>query len=91
MKAWATIGMVGLLLLCASGCKKDEPMADTAPFQAAIAKYLAARSMDMKVVEFQSPLIDRARKQLAQDLGIDIVHGCACFEGYCAKCKPSGD
>jgi Fur family ferric uptake transcriptional regulator len=42
-----------------------------------------------KVVEFQSPLIDRARKQLAQDLGIDILHGCACFEGYCAKCKPS--
>jgi len=42
-----------------------------------------------KVVEFQSPLIDRARKQLAQELGIDILHGCACFEGYCAKCKPS--
>ena len=41
-----------------------------------------------KVVEFQSPLIDRARKQLAQELGINIIHGCACFEGYCANCLP---
>ena len=41
-----------------------------------------------KVVEFQSPLIDRARKQLAQELGINILHGCACFEGYCAACGP---
>lgn len=39
-----------------------------------------------KVVEFQSPLIDRARTQLAQELGINILHGCACFEGYCANC-----
>jgi Fur family transcriptional regulator, ferric uptake regulator len=41
-----------------------------------------------KVVEFQSPLIDRARKQLAQELSINILHGCACFEGYCAACMP---
>lgn len=42
-----------------------------------------------KVVEFQSPLIDRARKQVAQELGIHIIHGCACFEGYCAGCAPA--
>ncbi len=41
-----------------------------------------------KVVEFQAPLIDRARKQLAAELGIEILHGCACFEGYCTSCKP---
>jgi Fur family ferric uptake transcriptional regulator len=41
-----------------------------------------------KVVEFQSPLIDRARKQIAQELHINILHGCACFEGYCASCSP---
>lgn len=41
-----------------------------------------------KVVEFQSPLIDRARKKIAQELGINIIHGCACFEGYCASCSP---
>ncbi len=41
-----------------------------------------------KVVEFQSPLIDRARKQLAQELDLNILHGCACFEGYCATCMP---
>jgi len=41
-----------------------------------------------KVVEFQSPLIDRARKQLAQELGVNILHGCACFEGYCVGCAP---
>ena len=41
-----------------------------------------------KVVEFQSSLIDRARKQIAQELGIHILHGCACFEGYCASCSP---
>ena len=39
-----------------------------------------------RVVEFQSALIDRARKQIAQELGINILHGCACFEGYCAGC-----
>ena len=43
-----------------------------------------------KVVEFQSPLIDRARKQLAQELGINILHGCACFEGYCTSCMAKG-
>ena len=43
-----------------------------------------------RVVEFQSPLIDRARRQLAQELGINILHGCACFEGYCAGCLPRG-
>jgi Fur family ferric uptake transcriptional regulator len=41
-----------------------------------------------KVIEFQSPLVDRARKQLARELGIHILHGCACFEGYCANCTP---
>ena len=41
-----------------------------------------------KVVEFQSSLIDRARKQLARELGINILHACACFEGYCAGCAP---
>lgn len=41
-----------------------------------------------KVVEFQSPLIDRARKQLARELGVNILHGCACFEGYCVGCAP---
>ncbi len=42
-----------------------------------------------RVVEFQSALIDRARKQIAQELGINILHGCACFEGYCAGCAPT--
>jgi Fur family ferric uptake transcriptional regulator len=41
-----------------------------------------------KVIEFQSPMIDRARKQLAQELGIQVLHACACFEGYCASCSP---
>ena len=54
MKPWASVWLVGLLLLCAVGCGKDEPMADTAPFQAAVTNYLAARSMDMRVAEFQS-------------------------------------
>jgi hypothetical protein len=47
--------LVGLLLFCAAGCgKKETVKADTAPFQAAITKYLADKSMDMKVTEFQS-------------------------------------
>lgn len=41
-----------------------------------------------KVIEFKAPLIDRARKQLAKELGINILHACACFEGYCASCSP---
>ena len=40
-----------------------------------------------RVVEFQSALIDRARKQIARELGINILHACACFEGYCASCS----
>jgi Fur family transcriptional regulator, ferric uptake regulator len=44
-----------------------------------------------KVVEFQSPLIDHARQQLTQELGINILHGCACFEGYCADCSQRGE
>jgi len=41
-----------------------------------------------RVIEFQSPMIDRARKQLTQELGIQVLHACACFEGYCASCSP---
>jgi Fur family ferric uptake transcriptional regulator len=41
-----------------------------------------------RVIEFQSPMIDRARRQLAQELGIKVLHACACFEGYCASCSP---
>jgi Fur family ferric uptake transcriptional regulator len=41
-----------------------------------------------RVIEFQSPMIDRARRQLAQKLGIKVLHACACFEGYCASCAP---
>ena len=41
-----------------------------------------------RVIEFQSPMIDRARRQLARELGINVLHACACFEGYCASCSP---
>jgi Fur family ferric uptake transcriptional regulator len=41
-----------------------------------------------KVVEFQSPLLDRARQQLVEGSGIHILHGCLSFEGYCATCLP---
>jgi len=41
-----------------------------------------------RVIEFQSPMIDRARRQLARELGIKVLHACACFEGYCASCSP---
>ena len=54
MRHWAMLSLVGLLLLCAAGCGKDEPAADTAPFQAAITKYLAGKSMGMTVTEFES-------------------------------------
>ncbi|NLW50532.1 MAG: hypothetical protein GXY85_06765 [Candidatus Brocadiaceae bacterium] len=54
MKSWALLGLVGLLLLCAAGCGKDGVTADTAPFEAAVAQYLAGKSMDMKVTEFVS-------------------------------------
>jgi len=54
MRAWATVWLVGLVLLCLVGCGKEEAAADTAPFQAAITSYLAARSMSMKVTDFES-------------------------------------
>jgi len=54
MKAWAMLSLIGLLLLCTAGCGKDEAATDTAPFQAAIAKYLAGKSMGMEVTEFES-------------------------------------
>ncbi len=54
MRALATVSLAGVLLLCATGCGKEEVTADTAPFQAAITSYLAQKSMGMKVTKFQS-------------------------------------
>jgi len=54
MRAWAMVSLVGLLVVCAAGCGKEEATADTAPFQAAITSYLAAKSMNMKVTELES-------------------------------------
>lgn len=53
MRAWMALSLVGLMLFCAAGCGTKETV-DTAPFQAAITKYLADKSMDMKVTEFES-------------------------------------
>ena len=49
MRAVATVSLVGVLLLCAASCGKEEVTADTAPFQAAITSYLAHKNMGMKV------------------------------------------
>ncbi len=54
MRALAKVSLVGVLLLCAAGCGKEEVTADTAPFQAAVTSYLAQKNMGMKVTEFKS-------------------------------------
>lgn len=40
-----------------------------------------------KIIEFRSPLVDRARREVAAELGVTILRACACFEGYCPACK----
>jgi len=40
-----------------------------------------------KVIEFHSSLIDRARREVAAELGVTVLRACACFEGYCPACK----
>jgi Fe2+ or Zn2+ uptake regulation protein len=39
-----------------------------------------------KIIEFQSPLVDRARREVTAELGVTVLRACACFEGYCAVC-----
>ncbi|MHC4592175.1 MAG: hypothetical protein ACYS8L_05710 [Planctomycetota bacterium] len=47
--------LVALGAFCLCGCKGEPAVtADTAPFEAAIQTYLAAKSMGMKVTEFES-------------------------------------
>jgi Fur family ferric uptake transcriptional regulator len=40
-----------------------------------------------KIIEFRSPLVDRARRRVADELGVKVLCACACFEGYCPACK----
>jgi Fur family transcriptional regulator, ferric uptake regulator len=39
-----------------------------------------------KVIEFESPLIERLRAQVKSEFGVEFTHGSLCFEGYCADC-----
>jgi Fe2+ or Zn2+ uptake regulation protein len=40
-----------------------------------------------KIIEFRSPLVDCARRRVADELGVKVLRACACFEGYCPACK----
>ena len=39
-----------------------------------------------RIIEFRSPLVDRARREVAVELGVKVLRACACFEGYCPMC-----
>jgi Fe2+ or Zn2+ uptake regulation protein len=39
-----------------------------------------------KIIEFRSPLVSRARREVTADLGVTVLRACACFEGYCPVC-----
>jgi len=59
---------LGMILLLAS-CSGQKPLADTAPFEAAIAQYLKANSMGMKVHQFKELKIDGASANAEVSLG----------------------
>ena len=44
-----------------------------------------------RVIEFESSLIERARKQLADQWHLDVLHTRVHLEGYCADCKVVAD
>ncbi|MFQ5615243.1 MAG: Fur family transcriptional regulator [Anaerolineales bacterium] len=39
-----------------------------------------------RVIEIQTPRITQARRELTEQLGLDVTHACICFEGYCQNC-----
>ncbi len=43
-----------------------------------------------KIIEFETPYVERLRQQLRAELGIEFSHSCLCFEGYCADCVARG-
>jgi Fe2+ or Zn2+ uptake regulation protein len=40
-----------------------------------------------RVIEFESPLIERASHELAKELGLEVVHTRVHLDGYCPDCK----
>ena len=39
-----------------------------------------------EVIEFETTRVQQARSELSEDLGMNITHGCVCFEGLCRTC-----
>lgn len=39
-----------------------------------------------KVIEVETPRIAQARRELSEALGLEFVHACICFEGFCPEC-----
>lgn len=39
-----------------------------------------------QVIELETPRIRQARQELGAALGLQFLHACICFEGYCAAC-----
>ena len=40
-----------------------------------------------QVIEFESPLIEQASDDLAEELGVEVVHTRVHLDGYCPDCK----
>jgi Fe2+ or Zn2+ uptake regulation protein len=40
-----------------------------------------------RVIEFESPLIEQASDELANELGLEVVHMRVHLDGYCPDCK----
>jgi Fur family ferric uptake transcriptional regulator len=38
------------------------------------------------VIEFESTLVERLRREVRAQFGVRFTHDCLCFEGYCAEC-----
>ncbi len=43
-----------------------------------------------KIIEFETPYVERLRLQLKSELGVEFSHSCLCFEGYCPDCVAAG-
>jgi hypothetical protein len=54
----ATLFTAALAAILAAGCGKSGPETNTVPFRQAVNEYLANKSMDMTVAEFESLEVD---------------------------------
>jgi len=74
------LGIVQERILDREGNRRHYEMADKAHY------HFTCLGCD-RVIEFESPLIEQASSELAERLGLDIIHTRVTLDGYCPNCQ----